>query len=215
MPAPTTPDLTLSALERQRFDTAVTNAGLLPSTSWSNVINVTSTGPIPSNYVTTLQVTSLNQLNQIIGLPDSIFQDGGTPPQPAAIMVQGQSQGQSEAKGAPADAQALLAGLTFAQARHLKYSTDAFLFGDSSQPSVNASLVDAAFFPLTLTVVAAQSLTLAPGVTLNIAANSGNSSDPYGYVLLILGSLSIGAGALISSSANTVVNTQVAFSAND
>jgi hypothetical protein len=54
--------------------------------------------------------------------------------------------------------------------------------------------------------VAAQSLTLEPGATLSLGGN---------YVMLVLGSLSIGAGAQIASTANTVVNVQVAYSAND
>ena len=197
---PQTPDLTLTAAERDRFNKAVTNAGLEPDASWNNVINVAESGPIPSPFVTTSSVATLDDLNAIIGVPNPVFPEGtGGQASPETISDL-KVAGGAEAR------EALATAITPAQHRHLRRAADAYVFGDSSQPSGNASLINAAFFPIDLTVVAAQSLTLAPGTTLSLSGD---------YVLLILGSLSIGAGASISSTANTVINAQVAFSAND
>ncbi|MES2706263.1 MAG: hypothetical protein V4726_06610 [Verrucomicrobiota bacterium] len=204
MPDFSTPDLTLTAAELQSFDTAVTNAGLQPSASWDNIINVTASGPVPASFVTTVQVADLSQLNAIIGLPNAIFSSGGGG-LPAPQAISGLPKGASA--GAPA--------VTPAQMRYLKWSLDAHVFGDSTKASPNADLINASLFPMTLTVIAAQSLTLAPGVILSVQGISEAGVNPYGYVLFILGSLSLGAGAQISSTANTVINTQVAFSAND
>lgn len=198
---PQTPDLTLTAAERDRFNKAVTNAGLEPDAIWNNVINVAESGPIPSSFVTTSSVATLDDLNAIIGVPYPVFPDG------AGSGAQSLEPITDLKVGEGADArEALATKITPAQHRHLRRAADAFIFGDSSQPSGNASLINAALFPIELTVIAAQSLTLAPGATLSLSGD---------YVLLILGSLSIGAGASISSTANTVINAQVAFSAND
>lgn len=200
---PQTPDLTLTAAERDRFNKAVTNAGLEPDAIWNNVINVAESGPIPipSPFVTTSSVATLDDLNAIIGVPYPVFPDG------AGSGAQSLEPITDLKVGEGADArEALATKITPAQQRHLRRAADAFIFGDSSQPSGNASLINAALFPIELTVIAAQSLTLAPGTTLSLSGD---------YVLVILGSLSIGAGASISSTANTVINAQVAFSAND
>jgi hypothetical protein len=198
---PQTPDLTLTAAERDRFNKAVTDAGLEPDPSWSNVINVAESGPIPSSFITTASVATLDDLNAIIGVPYPVFPDGtsggGSSPEPITdLKVTEGAEGR----------EALATAITPAQHRHLRRAADAYVFGDSSQPSGNASLINAALFPIDLTVIVAQSLTLAPGTTLSLSGD---------YVLLILGSLNIGAGASISSTANTVINAQVAFSAND
>lgn len=195
---PQAPDLTLTAAERDRFNKAVTNAGLEPDASWNNVINVAESGTIPSPFVTTASVATLDDLNAIIGVPYPVFPDGAGSGVPSLEPI-------SDLK-VTEDAEALATAITPAQHRHLRRAADAYVFGDSSQPSGNASLINAALFPVDLTVIAAQSLTLAPGTTLSLSGD---------YVLLILGSLSIGSGASISSTGNTVINAQVAFSAND
>jgi len=205
---PSTPDLTLTQAERERFNTAVTNAGLQPASSWNNVINVTNSGPIPQDYVTVVEVSSLSQLNEIIGVPNSPFPAGSNGLRQAEAI-------RTVPRAAVANKSTLASTISPTEIRYLRWSLDAHVFGDSSQPSPNAELINTAFFPMQLTVVAAQSLTLAPGVTVTLQGISQAASNPYGYVLLILGSLSIGAGAQISSTANTVINSQVAYSAND
>jgi hypothetical protein len=198
MPIP--PALAITPSERQRFNQAVTNTGLDPDAAWNNVINVTASGSIPSNYITTIQVQSVEQLNTIVGVPNSPFQN---PTVAHALPV-------PDEIGAPNLAatlrEALGASLSPAQLRHLKRSADAHVFGDSSRATANLALVNKLLYPIAVDVVAAQSLTLEPGATLSLGGN---------YVMLVLGSLSIGAGAQIASTANTVVNVQVAYSAND
>jgi hypothetical protein len=197
MPAP---PLVLTPSERKRFNQAVTNAGLDPDAAWNNAINVAASGSIPSNYITTIQVQSVEQLNTLVGAPNSPFQN---PAAAAALAVPEAIGGLNLSASSRED---LGASLSPAQFRHLQRSADAHVFGDSSRATANLALVNAVLYPIEVDVVAAQSLTLAPGATLSLGGN---------YVVLVLGSLSIGAGAQISSTANTVVNVQVAYSAND
>jgi hypothetical protein len=200
MPAPAAPALVLTPSERKRFNQAVTNAGLDPDAAWNNVIDVAASGSIPSNYITTIQVESVEQLNALVGTPNSPFQN---PAAAAALAVPEAIGGLNLSASSRED---LGASLSPAQFRHLQRSADAHVFGDSSRATANLALVNAVLYPIEVDVVAAQSLTLAPGATLSLGGN---------YVVLVLGSLSIGAGAQIASTANTVVNVQVAYSAND
>jgi hypothetical protein len=200
MPAPAAPALVLTPSERKRFNQAVTNAGLDPDAAWNNVIDVAASGSIPSNYITTIQVESVEQLNALVGTPNSPFQN---PAAAAALAVPEAIGGLNLSASSRED---LEASLSPAQFRHLQRSADAHVFGDSSRATANLALVNAVLYPIEVDVVAAQSLTLAPGATLSLGGN---------YVVLVLGSLSIGAGAQIASTANTVVNVQVAYSAND
>ena len=195
------PDFTLTSAERQRFNQAVLAAGFDPETSWNNVITISSNGAIPSSYVQTVSVPNLAQLKAMTGVPNSLYQ-GNTrdyalaypPPLPnTASLLKGTSRRELAAK------------LNLQEHRTLKKSADAYVFGDSAKASGNQETIDALTFPLQVNVVCAQSLTVTAGVTLNLSG--------YAY-LIILGSLNIELAAQISSSVETVINVQVAYSAN-
>ncbi len=201
MATDTPPDFTLTAAERQRFNQAVVTAGLDPDTSWNNVITISSSGTIPSTYVQTVSVPNLAQLKAMTGVPNSLYQGNTrdyalTYPAPlpkAASLLKGTSRRE------------LAAQLDLQEHRTLKKSADAYIFGDSAKASGNQETVDALSFPLLVNVVCAQSINLTAGVTLNLSGNA---------YLLILGSLNIGQGAQICSMVETVINVQVAYSAN-
>ena len=190
----------LTPSERKRFNQAVTNVGLDPDAAWNNAINVAASGSIPSNYITTIKVQSVEQLNTLVGAPNSPFQHPAT----AGAMAVPEAIGALSLSASSREE--LAASISPAQLRHLQLSADAHVFGDSSRSTANLALVNQVLYPITVDVVAAQSLTVEPGATLSLSGD---------YVLLILGSLNLGAGAQISSTANTVLNVQVAYSAND
>lgn len=201
MATDTPPDFTLTTDERQRFDQSVIAAGFNPETSWNNIIRLNSSGSFPSAYITPVSVANVAQLKAMTGIPDALYQ-GSTrdraiayPPTltKAAHLLKDHSRRELAAK------------LDLKEHRLLKKSVDAYVFGDSAKVAGNQSAVDALNFPLIVNVVCAQSLTLAAGVTLNLSGN------PF---LIILGSLDIELGAQISSTVETVINVQVAYSAN-
>jgi hypothetical protein len=99
----------------------------------------------------------------------------------------------------------LAKAISLPQHRSLQRAAGTFVFGDSGTVATDAPLIDLLHFPVTVNVVGAQSLTLADGAVLNL------DGSPW---LLILGSLYVGTGAQIASTVDTVVNTQVAYSAN-
>lgn len=194
------PDLTLTPAEQQQFNKAVTTAGLDPTVAWATTISLATNGTVPANNVTTRTVTSLQELKQLTGLSDDIFQD---PVRDSVFRYPAPILG-------PRDRQQLSASdlanaLTLDQHRDLKKVADLFVFGNSARVTASAPVVEALNFPLQLNIVAAQSLELEAGVKLSLGV------DPW---LFILGSLSIGSGAQIVSTVDTVINVQVAFSAN-
>jgi hypothetical protein len=195
------PDLSLTDAERKKFDQAVTTAGLDPAASWSNVIVFPAGGVLPPGFVSVLPVASLSAMKALVGISDDRVQGAGAGSvhRPAPAIAAGNPR---LAALAPRD---LAKTLTLQQHRDLKRTADTFVFGHSASVAGDSALVDVLSFPTTVNIVAAQSLTLTAGAVLRLEGN------PW---LLILGSLHIGPGAQIVSSADTVVNAQVAYSAN-
>jgi hypothetical protein len=200
MPTPAANDWVLTTSERTRFDEAVRRAGLDPEAAWKSSISVNASGALAGNHVKTIEVESVEAWNALVGTPTSPFEH------PAAVGAHPVPEAIELALAAAPSRAALMASTSADHVRHLQASAEAHVFGDASRATTNLALVNQLLYPITVDVLAAQSLTLEPGARLSLSGN---------HVLLILGTLNIGAGAQIQSTANTVLNVQVAYSAND
>jgi hypothetical protein len=197
----TVPDLSLTDAERERFNQAVQAAGLDVTTSWNNIISLTTSGEVPSGFITAVPVTSLSELKSMIGLSDDVVLGAGA----AAVHPPAPAIASSNATFALLEPRDLAKALTLQQHRDLKRAANTFVFGHSATVADDSALIEALSFPTTINVIAAQSLALSDGVVLKL------DGSPW---VLILGSLVFGSGAQIVSSSETVINAQVAYSAN-
>jgi hypothetical protein len=194
-------DITLSEQETERWKAAVQRStGDLPNAQ-SNQIYIPpgETWSLPDQSTSfgmkQIQVDSIERLNEIFGIPDTIFKTSDIAALSASVLKRAGS-----------------GGLPHGDDKLLEKAADNILFGDSAGFEEVAKVINAVAFPVTLNVVAA--ITALLGDNARLVVDGAPPNAPQGLYLFVLGSLSLGAGAQLRIKERVVINLQVAKSAN-
>jgi hypothetical protein len=197
-------DITLSEQETERWKAAVQRStGDLPDAQ-SNQIYIPpgETRSLPDQSTSfgmkQIQVDSIERLNEIFGIPNTIFNT-----RPTSDIA---SLSASVLKRAGSG------GLSHGDDKLLEKAADNILFGDSAGFEEMAKVINTVAFPVTLNVVAA--ITALLGDNARLVVDGAPPNAPQGLYLFVLGSLSLGAGAQLTIKERVVINLQVAKSAN-